>query len=262
MTLTDLPDPTATPFPPAGTERPQPPVPPEGRPRIGVTSPRGRGWGLWISAALSLLWYGAKPIRITAPFDAACLDSLDGLVIGGGDDIGLRLTPQERVEANTRIDPDRDALEHAALTHLWDKHVPILGICRGSQMLNLFRGGSLHQDIYVTYQGLPRIRTPLPAKYVTVERGSRLAEILGRAQVKVNALHHQSVDQVGEGMRVAARDEHGVVQAVEVIGGPMLRLGVQWHPELLLYRALHRRIFRTLVDSAQRSRARRVLGYA
>ena len=117
-------------------------------------------------------------------------------------------------------------------------------------MLNIFAGGNLHQDIYSAFEEVPRIHTPLPRKRVTLEPGTRLEKIIGVGTVKVNALHHQSVDRLGRGFQVAARDEFGIVQATEH-QGPVFRVGVQWHPEFLFYRFPHRRLFGSLVEAAR-----------
>ena len=222
------------------------------RPRIGVTGARRRGRLLWLGAAVSLLIHGARPVRITAPFHREDFAKLDGLIIGGGDDIGATLYGAEPIP-DIRIDAERDAMELDALSLLWDTEIPILGICRGSQMLNIFLGGRLHQDIYTVYDSAPKMRTALPRKTVTLEAGTKLARIIDKPTITVNSLHHQSVDHPGEGLRIAGRDEYGIVQAVEHITCPF-RLGVQWHPELLFYRHAHRQLFRAFVEAAKAAR--------
>ncbi len=219
-------------------------------PLIGVTGPEGRGWLLWAFAVLSLWLQGARARRVTPPFTPNALDGLDGLLIGGGDDIGADLS-QAELRPDVRIDPERDALELAALDRFWPQEKPILGICRGAQMLNIYRGGTLYSDVRETYGLRRQPRTPLPLKTVTIVEGTRLAAAIGGDEaIKVNSLHMQSVDRLGVGLRVAARDRHGMVQAVEAEGGPF-RVGVQWHPELLPYRRPHRRLFRAFVKAAR-----------
>lgn len=225
------------------------------RPVIGVTGGRGRGRLSWLCTAFSLWLHGARAVRIIAPkrkntpFDPALVDGLDGLIIGGGDDIGAMLYGGEPIP-DIRLDPARDALEAEALRVLWQTDIPILGICRGSQMMNIFAGGNLHQDIYDAFDDVPEIHTPLPRKHVSLEAGSQLERIIGAGRVTVNALHHQSVDRLGDGFAVAACDEFGIVQATEH-HGPAFRIGVQWHPEYLFYRRAHRRLFAALVSAAR-----------
>lgn len=221
------------------------------RPLIGVTGPAGRGFALWAFAALSLQLQGARARRIVPPFDPAQLEGLDGLLIGGGDDVGAALYGGE-VRADVRLDPERDQLELEALSLFWARDCPVLGICRGSQIMNVFRGGNLHKDVRVSYDILKHPRTPLPLKRIRIVEGTDLGRALKLDEVKVNALHTQAVDRLGEGLRVAARDRHGMVQAVEE-SGPRFRIGVQWHPELLFYKLPHRRLFRAFVEAARRS---------
>jgi putative glutamine amidotransferase len=219
------------------------------RPLIGVTGPAGRGWALWACAALSLWLQGARARRLTPPLDPRRLEGLDGLLIGGGDDIGATLYGGD-IAPDMRIDPMRDQLELAALGYFWPTGAPILGICRGSQMLNVYRGGTLHQDVVETYRIRRHPRTPLPLKQIRLIEGTRLASTLRVERIRVNSLHTQAVDRLGEGLRIAARDRHAMVQAVEDTEGPF-RVGVQWHPELLFYRPHHRRLFRAFVEAAR-----------
>jgi putative glutamine amidotransferase len=223
-----------------------------GRPVIGVTGARGRGWAMWAFTALSLRLQGARPRRIAPPLDDAAFDGLDGLVIGGGDHISATLyggEPMPEIE----IDAERDALEMAALRRLWDAPVPILGICRGAQLMNAYRGGRLHQDVWAEYPNARRVRTPLPLKRLRTCKGAALAGHLGREAFRANALHDQAISEPGDGLRVAARDENAIVQAVEAEGA-RFRVGVQWHPEFLVYRRPHRRLFRAFVRAAGLSR--------
>ena len=220
-------------------------------PVVGVTSSINRGWLLWAFAWLSLRFQGARGVRLTAPFDQRQYDQLDGLIIGGGDDIGATLygalpTPE------VRIDPERDEMEYQALSHLWDSSIPIMGICRGAQMMNVHRGGRLHRDIYDVYKNAPRIRTPLPRKRVDLVERTRLRGIFDEECIIVNALHHQSVDELGDGMVISSTDEYGIVQSIEY-EGERFRVGVQWHPELLFYRRAHRRLFQAFVSAAANS---------
>ena len=133
------------------------------------------------------------------------------------------------------------------------RDLPVLGICRGAQILNVFRGGTLHGDIYAAYADLPRQRALLPLKRIRVIPGTRLHGILGLARVRVNSLHHQSVDRVAPGLTVAATDRHGIIQAVDGEAGTFV-LGVQWHPEFLVFNRPQQRLFRALVAAARAHR--------
>jgi putative glutamine amidotransferase len=218
------------------------------RPRIGVTTSRRGGWRSYLFHSLALRRAGGRSVRLTAGVPVA-RDSLDGLVIGGGDDIGAELYGGQ-VLPDVRIDPERDKLELQLLEWALPLGLPVLGICRGSQMINIGLGGSLHTDIYEVYVQAPRMRTVLPRKTVHIIEGSRLDAIVRCNPCQVNALHHQSVDRLGQGLQVVARDEAGIVQATEGTG-PNFILGVQWHPELLPFRSSQQRIFAALVDAAR-----------
>lgn len=218
------------------------------RPAIGVTTSRQGGWRSYLLHRLALARVGARGVRLVAG-DRLPVDRLDALVIGGGDDIGAELYGGQ-VLPDVRIDPERDKLELKLLEWALPLGLPVLGICRGSQMINIALGGSLHTDIYQVYVQAPRMRTVLPRKTVRIVEGSRLDKILRCNPCQVNALHHQSVDRLGRGLRVVAQDEAGIIQATEGTEANFL-LGVQWHPELLPFRGSQQRIFAALAQAAR-----------
>jgi putative glutamine amidotransferase len=152
---------------------------------------------------------------------------------------------------DVRIDPERDVLELDLLAKFLPTKLPILGICRGAQMINVACGGTLHTDIHEVYEKAPRLRTVLPRKRVTIVEESRLADILRCNPCKVNALHHQSVDRLGRGLRIVGRDEFEIVQALEGTADRFL-IGVQWHPEMLLFSRSQQRLFSALVAAARK----------
>jgi putative glutamine amidotransferase len=217
------------------------------RPRIGVTGSARRGRAMWWCNALAVRLAGGVPVRLV-PGEAASCRNLDGLVIGGGDDIGAELWRGHLVP-DVRIDPERDRMELALLEQAERRDLPVLGICRGAQMLNVFRGGSLHADIHAVFERASRRRTALPLRRVSLTPGSRLSAILGADRTRVNSLHHQAVDRPGEGLTPVARDRAGIVQAVEAAGDRLL-IGVQWHPEFLVYHGRQHGLFRAVVKAA------------
>ena len=217
------------------------------RPLIGVTTSRRGGWRSFVFHKLALARTGARAIRLMAgePLPAK---GLDGLIIGGGDDIGAEIYGGT-VLPDVRIDPERDKLELKLLDEALERAVPVLGICRGSQIINVALGGTLHTDIYEVYMQAPRMRTVLASKTIRMEPGSKLDRIVRCNPCRVNALHHQSVDRVGRGLKVVAHDEAGVVQAIE--GEGQFLIGVQWHPELLVFSRPQQRLFEALAEAAR-----------
>jgi len=218
------------------------------RPLIGVTTSRQGGWRSYLMHRLALARVGARSVRLV-PGEPLPAEPLQGLVIGGGDDIGAEIYGGQ-VLPDVRIDPERDNMELSLLKAALPQHLPILGICRGSQMINVALGGTLYTDIYEVYMQAPKMRTILPKKRVAIEPDSRLDRILRCNPCLVNALHHQSVDRLGDGLRIAARDESGIVQAIENDEAPFL-IGVQWHPELLVWKKPQQRLFEALAQAAQ-----------
>lgn len=183
------------------------------------------------------------------PGRAAPTERLDGVIIGGGDDIGAELYDAE-IKMDVRVDPERDELELELLKYVIDRDLPVLGICRGAQIMNVYYGGTLYTDI----RGMPRektnIRTILARKIVTLESGSKIHEIIGRDEIRVNSLHHQAVDKQGDGIVVSGRDRGDFIQAHERVDKRFF-IGVQWHPELLVFDKHQQAIFRALVNAAR-----------
>jgi len=209
---------------------------------------------MWLAHWLSLRLTGGAGVRVVSRDDFSwSTRAFDGLIVGGGDDISAELYGGEPVPA-VRIDEARDRLELAALDHFLPTGKPVLGVCRGAQLLNVALGGNLHQDIYTAYPGAKRVRSVLPRKTIRVASGTLLHELTDEPTMHVNSLHHQSIDNLGEGLRVSATDEFNIVQAVEMRETSQpFRLGVQWHPEFLPWIGGHRRIFDGLIEAAARA---------
>lgn len=216
-------------------------------PLIGVTTSRRSGWRIFPLVALNLWLAGARALRWDTRREAD-IARVDGLIVGGGDDISPTLYGGDlRIAA--RLDPDRDALERRLVEEALAEGKPVLGICRGAQMLNVALGGTLHQDAYARYSGSRFVKTILPRKIVEISERSLLAQIAGAHPMTVNALHTQSIDALGSGLAAVARDGGGMVQAVERRERPFA-LGVQWHPEHLFYARRQRALFRALAAAA------------
>ena len=181
------------------------------------------------------------------------LESLDGLLLPGGADIPPSEYGEEAHDSVKILDDSRYQFEKA-LSRDWivKTKKPLLGICLGSQWINVSSGGSLVQDIPTTYGVNHRNRT----HEVTLEPDSRLNQILGITTLEVNSLHHQAVKRVGDGLRVVARCPDGVVEATETTDPDRFLIGVQWHPEKLLpgdeRQAL---LLKAFVEAARKNRA-------
>src|SRR5215217_3659710 len=159
----------------------------------------------------------------------ALLTRLDGVCLSGGPDLdpeayGARVRHAELGPT----EPSLDAFELALARAVLDRGIPLLGICRGSQALNVACGGTLHQHLDGHRQSEPGTET---THEVEVLEGSHLAGLIGAGVHAVNSFHHQAVDRLGRGLRVAARAVDGTAEAIERAGGFVL--GVQWHAEAL-----------------------------
>ncbi len=216
------------------------------RPRIGITTSDRKSRLAWWCDWLAVWRAGGAPCRLSPRRPIP--DDLDGLVIGGGDDIGAQLYGGE-VQLDVRVDPLRDTLELELLERLLPRGCPVLGICRGAQIINVHLGGSLVSDIYTTFEHIKKRRTVLPRKTVDVTAGSQLHDILKVEWCQVNSLHHQAIDRTGQGVSIVARDRDGLVQGIESRDHPFL-IGVQWHPEFLIFNRPQQRLIRALVATA------------
>jgi putative glutamine amidotransferase len=177
------------------------------------------------------------------------VERLEGLVLTGGADVDPAVYGQAPDPDLGAIEPDRDAWELDLLRAAEARGLPVLCVCRGAQLLNVAKGGTLRQHVSVDEgDGHPRFTDDghEPAHAVDLEAGSLAASLLG-AHVEVNSLHHQVVDRVGEGLRATGRSPDGAVEVLELEGSDVL--GVQWHPELL---ARPDPTFAWLVEAARR----------
>lgn len=183
--------------------------------------------------AISVVAAGALPVYLQQDSDAAAVVAhLDALIVAGGDDVDPERYGKETDALSTPVDTARDAFEIALITAAIARGIPVLGICRGHQLLNVVRGGSLIQDLptagFHEHGGTTAARNEL-VHDVHFTPGSTLASVYGEHR-RVNSFHHQAVDQLGAGVTVTAMGADGVIEGIELAGGHVL--GVQWHPEV------------------------------
>ena len=232
------------------------------RPVVGLTSYQEQvqsdGWdvpagylpsnyfeGVILAGGIAVL---LPPQPVDPEIASSALDSLDALVITGGYDLDPAAYGQQPHPKTDQPRPLRDAFEFALIRGALDRGLPVLGICRGVQMLNVAFGGTLHQHLpdvlghHGHRAGYGKF-TRLPVRIVP---GTRLAALLGET-AEVPCYHHQAVNKVGEGLVVAASDPDGVVEALELPGESFV-LAVQWHPEQSLHDL---RLFEAVVEAAR-----------
>ena len=169
---------------------------------------------------------------------ASLLERVDALLLTGGGDVDPARYGRPAHPATEAPEAGRDELELALLAEAERRALPTLCICRGVQVLNVYRGGTLVQDLPSERPDAlphdPGAARTARVHAVFVDADSRLARVLGATSVDVNSFHHQAADAPGHGLRAVARSGDGVVEGLEVVDSPWWALGVQWHPEELV----------------------------
>jgi putative glutamine amidotransferase len=239
-------------------------------PRIAITGVL-RTWdgaartGVNAAYVQSVLNVGGVPLILPPTmgpaYAARALDGVDGVVFTGGEDMDpawYQTEPSPRANPPSR---DRDLFELAIFAVARQRELPILGICRGIQLVNVALGGTLWQDLPSERPG-PVDHDPAVARNqrghrVTLTPGSRAATALGATEVRVNSFHHQAVRELATGLVASGWTEDGLIEAVESPPQAPWLLAVQWHPEEMHgeVAAPERGLFRTLVDEAGRKAA-------
>lgn len=207
----------------------------------------------------AVLAAGGLPVLLPVTLDRQAIESyfklLDGLLLSGGEDLDPSFYGEEPLRGLGTVCPERDVFELELCRLFLTSPKPILGICRGLQVLNVALGGTLFQDLRSQWPGSLEHHQKAPKNWathkVTVEASSLLREILAVPEVRVNSFHHQSVKAVGRSLRAVAWARDGVVEGVERDGGFVL--GVQWHPERLWEKQEEQqRLFAAFVEEARR----------
>jgi putative glutamine amidotransferase len=241
------------------------------KPRVGIPyrtrneelkGERGK-YNMYCQAVLRA---GGEPVEVSLalPPDQfrKLADSLDAVVLTGSPaDVNPSLYGAARNPASAEADPDRERTDFALLEHAFAEHKPVLAICYGVQIMNVFLGGTLIQDIPsdiqtpIQHPWSNRDKgAPEPFHVAKIESGSRLRDLAGADEVGVNSSHHQSILDPGRSLRIAARAPDGVVEAVEWTGDSNWVTGVQWHPERMAESdLLAQRLFGNLIEVARKA---------
>ena len=179
---------------------------------------------LWNSGALGvILSYTESEQKIKE-----YVDMFDGFLFSGGVDIDPAYYGETKQFDSVEIEPERDSFESKMFTPVYNSKKPILGICRGIQVLNVFMGGTLYQHMDNHMQKVPGTQ---PVHTVNVVPGSLLEKITGQKQLFTNSFHHQNVKDLGKGLSVDALSEDGYIECIHAPDHPFF-LGIQWHPEM------------------------------
>ena len=233
----------------------------EQKPLIGISGRRRKGEMLrgslkvmnhlpfdvyWVDYAQGVIAAGGVPVFLPLSLDPAeIIPRLDGLLMSGGADIDPKRYGAEPEPELQSIEPARDEFELKILELVYECELPVAGICRGLQILNVHAGGSLYQDVPPH-----SVRDKAPSTRVhdiTTEKGSILEKLYGE-KLEVNSLHHQSIKTLGKHFSASATSNDGIVEGIEHSQLPIV--AVQWHPEMLDTRDSDP-IFRWLVSKAE-----------
>lgn len=209
---------------------------------------------------------GGVPVLIPNTFDeaklATVLDMVDGLFLPGGVDVDPHLYGEEPVAGMGEFDPDWDAVDVTAARMALERNMPILGICRGMQVLNVAAGGTLYQDIPSQVPGALKHSQKGPrwaaSHAVQLTKGSQLATIFDATELRINSYHHQAVKDVAPSLQATAVAPDGIIEAIESPEHPFV-VGVQWHPELMVVREpMYKALFAAFVEAAATNEAKNV----
>ena len=182
------------------------------------------------------------------------LDRCDGICLSGGPDLDPDVYGARPHPELGPTEPGLDRFELAVAAGADARALPIFAICRGTQALNVVRGGTLHQHLPDRSSEIAH-RQKLPGNQAThpvaIEPGSALERIVGEREIDVNSFHHQAIERLGEGLEVTALAPDGTIEAVEDPDRPFL-IGVQWHAETLVHRGYEAALFRSFVEACAR----------
>nr|BBJ03447.1 hypothetical protein YBY_12950 [Marinobacter nauticus] len=221
---------------------------------IGISGPARRSTAHRL-INLGLRLHGAHTHYIR-PGSSTDVSLLDGLVLSGGTHVHPNRYGQQP-QVTARYDLKRDETDFRLLKQVEEIDIPVLGICRGAQFINVFHGGSLCQNVTPLRMKTRHRPLLLPLQTVQLVQDSRIGRLMHSTLIGANRIHSQAIKHLGRNLRVTALDNDLFVQAIENTGQQWL-MGVQWHPEYLLYHTGHRRIFSHFVHAARARKLERL----
>lgn len=224
------------------------------KPLIGITKPVKGGLTQNLAIRFAVWLAGGRGLTITSESKHSKM-LFDGLIIAGGTDVHPTLYKSLEIKEQYVYDEARDQMESNLIRGGLKENLPMLCICRGAQLLNVVSGGSLHSDVAKAFQNAA-YPTSLLAKIffrkkILLEKETKLFKIFKTLEVKVNSMHTQAVNHVGEGLIVSSKEKNGIVQSIEHKEKDFI-LGVQFHPEFLITRSEVFGLFKALVQKSKK----------
>lgn len=215
------------------------------KPLVGVCLPDKGNFFAYIFIKLNLTLQGACSVGLRPSKKSVAFKKLDGLILSGGSDINPMLYGEDEDAHNTPLDKERDAFELEMIDKAYKRKIPILGICRGAQLINIYFEGTLHPSMLELEKYKNHKNSIFPIKDAIIKKMSRLFSSVKKTNVSINSIHNQAINEVGDDLKVTACHDK-IIEAIEKEDYPFL-LGVQWHPEYLIYLKEHRLIFEKFV---------------
>ncbi|MBN4062917.1 type 1 glutamine amidotransferase [Alkaliphilus sp. AH-315-G20] len=206
---------------------------------------------------------GSIPVYIPVINSDSYIDqianTMDGIIFAGGEDIAPSKYGQANRKNLSTIVPQRDTFEFSLISKFIEKKKPILGICRGMQVINTFFGGTLHQDIYnaklteIEHVGIMAPQDSISHK-VKLTRGSLTYKAFEKDTISVNSYHHQAIDEIGKDLVVTGHSEDNIIESIEHRKYPFL-VGVQWHPEMMAETHKEQlKLFQLFIDTVKKAK--------
>jgi putative glutamine amidotransferase len=226
------------------------------KPRIGITVSEYNRLFSWLSNAFTVKLFGGKPILLDASKKIDNnLEDLDGIIFSGGTDINPG-NYGKVAKLDYSYDYRRDSFELSLFHRAEKQNIPIMGICRGAQLINIAKGGSLFSDLSEVTEDTIISKSfwqkVFSRKTARVLNKTNLMSILDQENIVINSIHHQSISYLGDDLKVSAVEPNGIVQAVEHQDNSKFILGVQWHPELLFYDDKNFKIYKSFLKEAKK----------